>query len=469
MNSQTQVFTSRLSSRNKPVFIAAQIAFFSLAALPAAEATMPFNPNLVSDVAEKVTPAVVNITTRRTQKMGNRQRQHPLFRDFFGRKGRMPPQMGAGSGVVISANGQIVTNNHVVEGADVITVTFADGREYKAKLKGVDKSSDLAFLQIKAKKLPFLKFGDSASLRLGEFVLAVGNPFGVGQTVTMGIVSAKGRANVGIVDYEDFIQTDAAINPGNSGGALVNLKGELVGINTAILSRSGGAQGIGFAVPSNMVRPIKEQIAENGRVRRGWLGVAIQDLTPELARTMTIKSKRGVLISDVMEGGPAHKAKLNPGDVVIRVNDKVTRNAAQLRNRIALTKPGSKAKLSIVREGKEKDIYVTLAEKKPREAVARLNAGETQLVSGLAVRDLNSEIRKELRIPGRVNGVVVSHVEPDSPAERSGITQGTLITSVNKQKIRSPKEFAKAIPKDSKEVLLRVYRRGVFTYLILRK
>ncbi|MCB9648109.1 MAG: trypsin-like peptidase domain-containing protein [Deltaproteobacteria bacterium] len=198
--------------------------------------------------------------------------------------GRGMPMMGAGSGVVVSADGDIVTNNHVVEGADEIKVTFADKREFDAKLVGTDKASDLAFLKIEAKGLPYLRFGDSSKLRLGEFVLAVGNPFGVGQTVTMGIVSAKGRAGMGIVDYEEFIQTDASINPGNWRRALVNLEGELVGINTAILSRSGGNQGVGFAVPSNMVRPIREQLAKYGRVRRGYLGVYIQDLTPELSR-----------------------------------------------------------------------------------------------------------------------------------------------------------------------------------------
>ncbi|MEL6190184.1 MAG: Do family serine endopeptidase, partial [Myxococcota bacterium] len=349
----------------------------------------------------------------------------------------MPPvQMGAGSGVIVSSNGGIVTNNHVVEGADEITVTLSNRREFKATVVGVDKASDLAFLKVDAKNLPYLEFGDSSKLRLGEFVLAVGNPFGVGQTVTMGIVSAKGRANVGIVDYEDFIQTDAAINPGNSGGALVNLQGQLVGINTAILSRSGGAQGIGFAVPSNMVSPIRNQISEYGRVRRGWLGVAIQDVTPSLARNLELGDLRGVLVSDVMDGGPAATAKLAAGDVVVAVDDKPTRTSAELRNRIALTAPGSKTKLSVVRDGRSKTITVTLAEKDEEGVIARLEEDSKSLVAGLAVEPLDANLRSRLDVPARVDGVVVSRVESGSPAERAGIAPGNLITAVNRNPVR---------------------------------
>ncbi|MEO1228444.1 MAG: DegQ family serine endoprotease [Myxococcota bacterium] len=437
-----------------------------------AEAKAPFDPYMVSDVAEKVTPAVVNITTRRA---GKAPSVPPIFRDFFGPgqgrgRGNMPPvQMGAGSGVIVSSNGGIVTNNHVVEGADEITVTLSNRREFKATVVGVDKASDLAFLKVDAKNLPYLEFGDSSKLRLGEFVLAVGNPFGVGQTVTMGIVSAKGRANVGIVDYEDFIQTDAAINPGNSGGALVNLQGQLVGINTAILSRSGGAQGIGFAVPSNMVSPIRNQISEYGRVRRGWLGVAIQDVTPSLARNLELGDLRGVLVSDVMDGGPAATAKLAAGDVVVAVDDKPTRTSAELRNRIALTAPGSKTKLSVVRDGRSKTITVTLAEKDEEGVIARLEEDSKSLVAGLAVEPLDANLRSRLDVPARVDGVVVSRVESGSPAERAGIAPGNLITAVNRNPVRSPSQFASAIEKDADEILLRVYRRGMFTFVVLRR
>jgi serine protease Do len=437
----------------------------ALAFAAEAEAKVPFDPNMISDVAERVTPAVVNITTRR----GSKQNAPPMFRDFFGRRGRMPPQMGAGSGVIVSPDGQIVTNNHVVDGADEIRVILADKREFDAKVVGLDKASDLAFLKIEAEDLPHLPFGSSADLRLGEFVLAVGNPFGVGQTVTMGIVSAKGRANVGIVDYEDFIQTDAAINPGNSGGALVNLEGELVGINTAILSRSGGAQGIGFAVPSNMVEPIRDQIAEHGRVRRGWLGVAIQDLTPELARNLELDAMRGVLVSDVMEGGPAARAQLQAGDVVVEVDGRPTRSMAQLRNRIALTEPGTKTRLSVLRDGEEREIAVVLAEKEEEGVIARLDEGDGSLVTGLGVEPLDANLRRRLRVPSRVDGVVVSRVEPGSPADRAGIEPGHLITAVNRKPVRSPEAFAEAVPSRADEILLRVYRRGMFTFVVLRR
>ena len=417
----------------------------------------------ISDIAEKVTPAVVNITTRRTGGQGV-----PLpFRDFF-RRGRVPPQMGAGSGVIVSSNGDIVTNNHVVDEADEIRVTLSDKREFKAEVVGVDKSSDLAFLKISAKGLPFLKLGDSSKLRLGEFVLAVGNPFGVGQTVTLGIVSAKGRADVGIVDYEDFIQTDAAINPGNSGGALVNMDGELVGINTAILSRSGGAQGIGFAVPSNMVRPIRQQITKYGRVRRGWLGVSIQDLTPELARSLELEGVQGVVIADVLDNGPAARANLTAGDVVLEIDGKPTKTSAQLRNRIALTSPGSKTRLAIIRKGQKKTISVTLDEKSESGAIASLN-NSTSLVSGLGVRPLDPELRRRLRIPTRVDGVVVDNVEAGSAAYRAGIEEGNLITSVGGKPISSPSELASAVSEDADEVLLRVFRRGTFTFVVLRR
>lgn len=445
---------------------AGAIALGVLLSAGAAAAKPPFDPYMVSDVAEKVTPAVVNITTQRGG--GGGEGVPPMFRDFFGRQGRMPPQMGAGSGVIISASGDIVTNNHVVKGAEEITVTLADKREFRAKVVGVDEASDVAFLRIEGKNLPHLEFGDSSALRLGEFVLAVGNPFGVGQTVTMGIVSAKGRANVGIVDYEDFIQTDAAINPGNSGGALVNLQGQLVGINTAILSRSGGAQGIGFAVPSNMVRPILEQIGEYGRVRRGWLGVAIQDLTPELARSLEIEGTRGVLVSDVMEGGPAARSKLTVGDVVVAVDGHPTRSMAQLRNRIALTKPGSRTKLSVLRGGKTMDVEVQLAEKQEEGVLARLDQPTDGLTAGLAVSPLDAEMRRRLRVPARVDGVVVTHVEPGSPADRAGIEEGNLVTAVNRQAVRTVEDFDKAVPADAKEILLRVFRRGMFTFVVLR-
>ena len=290
----------------KIAFAALAWTSLALTSLPSnGQAAYPFGPETIANVAERVTPAVVSITVQKTEAIrssGHPLENHPMFKEYFrkdGRRSQRPRTTGAGSGVVISPDGYIVTNNHVVEGADKMTVAFANGKTYEAKLVGTDKSSDIALIKLEGKGFPYLEFGDSKNIRLGQFVLAIGNPFGVGQTVTMGIVSAKGRANIGIVDYEDFIQTDAAINPGNSGGALVNLEGKLIGINTAILSRSGGYQGIGFAVPASMVRPVLKQIREHGRVRRGWLGVAIQNLTTDLSKELGIEASSGVLISDV--------------------------------------------------------------------------------------------------------------------------------------------------------------------------
>ncbi|MEQ9496590.1 MAG: Do family serine endopeptidase [Deltaproteobacteria bacterium] len=448
------------------VAVVATAMYAAPPALALAEGT--FSPTMVSDVAERVTPAVVNITTRKNRR--DVSGLPPAMRPFLNpRGGRLPPEMGAGSGVVISPDGTIITNNHVIDGADEIKVTFSNARELSAKLVGTDKASDIAVLKVEAKALPYLSLGDSAALRLGEFVLAVGNPFGVGQTVTMGIVSAKGRANMGIVDYEDFIQTDASINPGNSGGALVNLKGELVGINTAILSRSGGAQGIGFAVPSNMVRPIKDQIAKFGRVRRGWLGVAIQDLTPELRRGLGLGAvTQGVLVSEVMDGGPAAKGNLEVRDVVVKVNDRPTKSVAQLRNRIALTAPGSKAKLTVVREGREKNLFILLDEKKDDAQIASLSPSDEAVTAGLRVENIDQEDRKRLRIPRKVTGVLVAAVEPGSAADRSGLEVGDVITAVGRKSVRSAKSLDRMIPKGAKEVVLRVFKRGVFTFVVLR-
>jgi serine protease Do len=422
----------------------------------------------ISDVAERVTPAVVNITTTRKVEGQQGFPNHPFFRglpspnqDRFER--------GAGSGVVVSSDGQIVTNNHVVEGADEIRVTFADKQEFEAKLTGADKSSDLAFLKIDAKGLPFLKMGDSSGLRLGEIVLAVGNPFGVGQTVTMGIVSAQGRASVGIIDYEDFIQTDAAINPGNSGGALVNLDGDLVGINTAILSRSGGAQGVGFAVPTKMIEPIRAQIMKEGRVRRGWLGVAIQDLTPELSRSLGVKTQSGVVVSDVLEGGPASASKLEPGDIVLSVNGSETTSAASLRNLIAMTRPNSKIELKIARKDRPMTLWVKLGEKQDEALAAGENAESDELIQGLAVRDIDESIRAQLNLPPRIQGVVVTRVVPVSAADRAGLEEGDVITSIGQAPIRSVSDFLKRVPKKATEILFRVFRRGASTFVVLKR
>lgn len=438
----------------------------SLAATPAL-AQPALGRYTIADVAERVTPAVVNIMTEKKA-----QPSHSgFFRHRFGNPGG-GKMRGAGSGVVIDPSGVIVTNNHVIDGADEIRVSFADKREFTAKLIGQDKPSDLAFLKIDAKELPYLKLGSSKQLRLGELVLAVGNPFGVGQTVTMGIVSAKGRANMGIVEYEDFIQTDAAINPGNSGGALVNLDGELVGINTAILSRSGGAQGVGFSVPSEMVRSIRGQIEQHGEVRRAWLGVQIQDLTPELADSLGISQRRGVLVSDVLEGGPAEKAGVKGGDVILSVNNQPTEDSAQLKNHVAMAPPDSKARLRVVRDGKERIIGVTLGRRSQGGGVAPHGVGKqpkNELLSGLSLRSISPELRERLELPARVDGVLVDEVAPGSAAARAGLQPGDVITTVNKRPIRAVDQMDARIKPKAARALLRVYRKGGFRFIVLRR
>ncbi|HTJ42300.1 MAG TPA: trypsin-like peptidase domain-containing protein [Kofleriaceae bacterium] len=320
-------------------------------ASPAAAALIG-DPSAVSDVAEKAVASVVNIATTR---------QGDAFDPFGIESG---PQSALGSGVIVGEHGRILTNAHVIDGADTIKVTLADGSEYTAKVVGVDKRSDLAVVQLEGDvpKLQAIKFGDSSSLRLAEPVLAIGDPFGVGQTVTMGIVSAKGRASVGIEDYEDFIQTDAAINPGNSGGALINLRGELVGINTAILSRSGGGQGVGFAIPTNMAKPIMDALVKDGKVSRGYLGIALVDLTREIAQKAKLSATRGVIVAKIEENGPAAKAGLKLEDVIIGIDGAAVTDSGHLRNAIALKGPGAKVELEILRGKKTDKVVAVLAD-----------------------------------------------------------------------------------------------------------
>jgi serine protease Do len=342
---------------------------------------------VLADVAERVVSSVVNISSEKVvRETGSAPSFGPLlndpfFRHFFGpgleapqRQPREQREHSLGSGVVVTADGVILTNNHVIEHADKIRVALSDGREFDAKVVGTDPESDLGVLRLeqddgkKVENLKPLAMGNSSQLRLGDVVLAVGDPFGVGQTVTMGIVSAKGRANVGIEQYEDFIQTDAAINPGNSGGALVNMRGELVGINTAIISRSGGYQGVGFAIPSNMAEPIMKSLLEDGTVKRGWLGVGIQDLTPELADALGIPKTKGVLVSQIESGSPAAKAGLQAKDVILKLNGQVMDSSAHLRNAVAAAGANAKVELQVLRDKEQKTITVVLDQKKSAHA-----------------------------------------------------------------------------------------------------
>jgi Do/DeqQ family serine protease len=429
----------------------------------------------IADVAKRVVPSVVNISaTKVVRGHQSPMMQDPMFREFFGHRG-MPQERrakGLGSGVIVSADGVVLTNNHVIDGAEEITVALADGRELEAKLVGTDPKSDVAVIKIQGepKNLQPIAIGSSASLRLGDVVLAVGNPFGVGQTVTMGIVSAKGRSAMGITDYEDFIQTDAAINPGNSGGALVNMRGELVGINTAILSRTGGYQGIGFAIPTDMARPIMDSLLEYGEVKRGKLGVAIQQLDDDLAEAMNLSVRKGVLISDVEKGSAADQAGLRRGDVVVELNGRTIEKMSVFRNRIAALGPGGKATMAVIRDGKRTEVTATLGALASKKKLAADDKATTEgLLSGLEVSDMNDAIRSKYRIADGVgHGVVVTSVDPRSPAAGAGIRPGDVIQELNRKPIDSVAALEKTYDPSKRSVLLLVNRGGATLYIALR-
>ncbi len=321
-----------------------------------------------ADAAQAVTPSVVNVfTQKQVRESSNPFANDPIFRHFFGDRFDPHPRQvsNLGSGVIVSTNGYILTNNHVVEAADEIQVALANGKTYPAKVVGADPETDLAVLKISATHLPAIVFGQSDSLRVGDWVLAIGNPFGVGQTVTLGIVSALGRSHLGINTFENFIQTDAAINPGNSGGALVDAAGNLIGINSAIYSRTGGSQGIGFAIPANLAQQVMEQIIKNGSVTRGWVGIEVQDLSPEIAESFNLKSTEGALIAGVLKGGPADAAGIKPGDILLAVDGKAVSDSSSLLNLIANLQPGTQAHLTLGRESKRIEVSVNVV-RRPR-------------------------------------------------------------------------------------------------------
>ena len=432
-----------------------------------------------SYISKKVSPAVVFIQVEEKVRYGRRMPfnnpfdlfNDEFFRRFFGdrfHQREMPEdreyrRMGQGSGFIISPEGHILTNHHVVGDADKIIVKLYDGREFEAKRIGTDPKTDVAVIQIEGDDLPVLPLGDSDKLEVGEWVLAVGNPFGLSHTLTAGIVSAKGRSNVGIADYEDFIQTDAAINPGNSGGPLVNLEGEAVGINTAIFTRSGGYMGIGFAIPINMAKVIRDQLIEHGSVTRGFLGILIQNLTPALRKTFDLdEDLHGILVADVTDDSPAEKAGLKRGDVIVSCDGDSVKDVASFRNRISLTPPGTKVTLRILRDGKEKEIRVKVGRLSGEETTAA--SGSKVLRSlGLSIQNLTPELRKELGFEEE-EGVLVSRVAPGSPAAQAGIERGHLIQEVNRWEVRNVRDFEKALEKarDRKSILLLV-NDGRFT------
>lgn len=438
---------------------------------------------LLVKVAQSVTPAVVNIATTRVVKGQEGVPltpffEDPFFRRFFGdeffRQFDVPRErreQSLGSGVIVDPSGYIVTNNHVISKADEIKVLLNDRREYKGKIVGTDPKTDLAVIKIDATNLPTIPWGDSSKLQVGELVLAVGNPFGLNQTVTMGIISAVGRANVGIADYEDFIQTDAAINPGNSGGALVNIRGEIIGINTAIFTRSGGYMGIGFAVPSNMAKSVMESLRTKGKVVRGWLGVTIQEVNADLAKQFGLKEARGALVSDVLEDSPAEKAGVERGDVIIELNGKPVESASQLKNLVAQLGVGTKADLTVVRDKKEKRLTVVIGEQ-PKEIASmgtEERPGTSTALSGIEVHDLTPDLARRFGLPRDEQGVVVTGVEPNSQAEIAGIRRGDLIMEINRSPVRDTQDYDRIVSvlKKGEPVLLLIKRDGRTLFITL--
>jgi len=437
-----------------------------------------------ASVVKKVSSAVVFI--RVEKKVQNQfTQQTPLndpfdlfndefFHRFFGdrhpeRRPRTPRKehrvMGQGSGFIVSGDGIILTNNHVVGGADLITVRLHDGRELLAKVIGADPHTDVAVIKVEGKNLPVMELGDSGRLEVGEWVLAFGNPFGLTHTVTAGVVSAKGRSNIGITDYEDFIQTDAAINPGNSGGPLVNLEGQAVGISTAIFSRSGGYMGIGFAIPINMARKIQDQLIASGSVTRGFLGVILQDLTPELASSFGVKERSGLLVGDVSRDSPAEAAGLQRGDVLLRLDGKPIENLGTFRNQIALMVPGSGIRLAVLRDGKEQTIDVKIGKRPSQERQTR---GTTKPLNriGISITALTPEIAGRYGYTGE-SGVVIRGVQPGSIAAMAGLRKGMLIQEVNRKRVQNPEEFEKAAASAAKDGrLLLLVREGNFSRYI---
>ena len=439
---------------------------------------------------KKVSPAVVNVFTTTAARQNTSQNRSPFddpfFRRFFGdefpggepqRRFRTPRQNGLGSGVIVSEDGYILTNNHVVENADEIKVALNDEREFTAKVVGRDDKSDVAVLKVDAKNLPYLHLANSDTLEVGDVVLAIGNPFGVGQTVTMGIVSATGRGNIGL-DYEDFIQTDAAINPGNSGGPLIDAEGRLVGINTAIISRSGGNQGIGFAIPVNLARSVMESLVKDGRVVRGFMGVNIQDVTPTLAQEFSLKDNDGALVADVTAGSPAEKAGLKAGDIITKFNGKPVRDSRHLKLQVAQTSPSAKVPVEVLRDGSTKALTVQLKEFPRNELASSSRRGGSdpgseaeETLKGVTVGNIDTRAREQLNIPSDLKGAIVTDIDESSAAFEAGLRQGDVILEINRKPVASADDAVDLSAKNDKKdsVLLRVWSRGGTRYVVVKE
>lgn len=421
--------------------------------------------NSFEQIVEKVLPSVINISsTKKVAVEGSQMFSDPFFRDFFGDgvpKERI--QQALGSGVIISSDGYIVTSNHIVGEADMVEVRLSDGRSFTAKIIGTDPLTDVAVIKIDAQNLPAIRIGDSSKLKTGRMVLAVGNSFGLEGTVTHGIISALGRAGLGIVDYENFIQTDAPINPGNSGGALVNMNGELIGINTAIASGSGGSVGIGFAIPVNLVMSVVRSIQQTGRVVRGWLGVAVEEITQETAKSMGLKRTMGARVIEAVKGSPASNAGIKEGDVIISVGGKEVKDASSLKFMISQVAPGTTVPVGIIRKGRAMTLNATVGDLSKAQAqeerhIVKGNA----FLDGASVSPITPALRQSLDIPDNIQGVVVSGVRSNSPAMKTGLRPGDVIMEINGNKISGLSDFQQVL-KDftGKKLSMAIFRQGV--------
>jgi len=458
--------TSRASSSEAPILAPALSA---AAVAPLSSSYAPLIKGVLPEVVSISSSRIVHPTASTQQPFSN----DPL-RQFFGDQGPSSDQpqpqsereQGLGSGVIIGTIGYILTNNHVVDGATDVKVYLHDGREFQARVVGTDAKTDVAVVKIDANNLPAISFGDSSKVQVGDLVFAIGDPFGVGQTVTMGIVSAKGRAHLGIEDYEDFIQTDAPINPGNSGGALIDARGELIGINTAILSRSGGSQGIGFAIPVNLARHDMNEIVEHGHVIRGWLGATIQDVTPAMAKAFGMEVPSGALIADISPNSPAAAAGLKQGDIIMSMNGQAISDSSSLRLQVSEVAPGTSIPMTVRRGNNTLNMTATLREL-PSDAgkTPEATAGD-QVERGIQVEELTPSLRQQLQLSKETQGVVVAQINPSSVAAASGVQEGDLIEEVNRHAVTNVSEFEQAMRgAGSQTVLLRVMRNGTGLYI----
>jgi serine protease Do len=451
-----------------------------LAPAPAAE---PATPRITpvaavqesfAPVVDRLAPVVVNVASIKVLRAPLPEEMpffsDPLLRDLFGHGGGRAPhelrQQSLGSGVIISRDGLVLTNDHVIRGATTVRVALADKREVEAKIVGADPKTDIALLRIPGHDHPFASFGDSTKVRVGDVVLAFGDPLGLGPTVTSGIISAKGRGNIGIADYEDFIQTDAAINPGNSGGPLVNLAGEVIGINTAIATSGGrGNQGLGFAVPANLAREVVQQIEAHGRVIRGWLGVAVQDVTPAVAAALGLDKPNGALVSSVEENSPAARGGMERGDVIVQVDGKPVGDARELRMAVSQDAPGTRAKLTVRRGDRRLDLGVTLGEMPSEEHAAKGEHGGPGAL-GVQLAPLTPELARRLDLPAGSSGAIVSGVQPGSRAEAAGLRPGDVIQEIDRAPVKSPNDVKRALEKEPKKAHLLLVRREGETHYV---